>query len=64
MLTEDRVAECEQLAGAGIRDAIVDLLTITACLDEATPAQAAEMGRDATLRRPVKSHPFTHIPYH
>ena len=51
MLTEDRVAKSEQVADAEIRDAIVDLLAVAARLDEATPAQTAKMGRDATLRR-------------
>jgi hypothetical protein len=59
MLAEDRVAQGEQLADTAVRDAIVDLLAVAACLDEATPAQAAKMGRDATLRRPKRRHQLT-----
>jgi hypothetical protein len=56
MVTKDSVAKSKQPSDAEIRDAIVDLFAVAACLDETAPAQAAEMGRDATLRRLDRRH--------
>ena len=50
------VPKGEQVTDAGVGDAIVDLLALTARLHKPTPAQAAQMGRDATLRRVERRH--------
>jgi hypothetical protein len=58
MVAKDAVPQLEQIADAGISNAIVDLLTVTARVHESTPAEAPQVRRDATLGYVERLHEF------
>jgi hypothetical protein len=52
VVLQQRVGEVEHLEHALVGDAVVDRPVLAAAVDESTPAQAGEVGRDLGLWRP------------